>query len=293
MQVIRFTKFWPELTVEQMGERAAGLGYDGFDLAVRDGHPVTPGNIGEVLPRAMRVWETHGLGCPLITAGVDCNDPADPAAIRLFEHAGEAGVANIKIGYFQFQPGSDFGQAWDSARRAMSGFEALARRTGVRALYHTHSGLVLGSNCAGLRHLLEGLDPALVGAYPDLGHLAINGEQAAMALAMVEPYIGALAAKDARHIPATSGDGGSADARAGFVDGFVMLGEGAAEVEEAIEFLKERRFAGPLSVHTEYTMDQEVIATVGGVDASDQAKALRERGEVQDLAFLRRLITAH
>ena len=43
-----------------------------------------------------------------------------------------------------------------------------------------------------------------------------------------------------------------------------------------------------MSVHTEYTADQGVIETVGGIDASKSAQALRERGEVEDLAYLRR-----
>ena len=46
---------------------------------------------------------------------------------------------------------------------------------------------------------------------------------------------------------------------------------------------------GPVSVHTEYTADQTVVATVGGADRSEAADRLRERGEVEDLKLLRSL----
>ena len=267
-----------------MAEKAITLGYDGFDLAVRPGHPVNPGNISAELPRATRRWGEAGLSCPLITADVTCTDGHEPGAQELFTVAGECGVEAIKIGYFQFRPGDDFEATWDAARRGLASFERLAQRSGVRALYHTHSGLCLGSNCAGLRHLLEDFDPTCLGAYPDLGHLAVNGEDVRMGLAMLGARLGALAAKDARHIEL---DQPSAQSK--FADGFVPLGEGAAEVDAAIDYLAKHRLDVPISVHTEYTQDQAVIQTVGGIDASDHAETLRERGEVADLAYLRTL----
>ena len=282
MPIVRFTKFWPELGIEAMAERATSLGYDGFDLAVREGHAVSPSNVAEVLPRAVRHWQAQGLVCPLVTAGVDTVDASTATSRRLFRAAGNAGVSNIKIGYFQYVPGESFQTVWDKAKRQLQGFERLSRDTGVRSLCHTHSGLCLGSNCSGLRHLLEDCDPQWVGAYPDLGHLAVNGEDARIGLAMLEGRIGALAAKDAHHVKDPR-----PDARARYADCFVPLGEGAAEVEAALRVLESMDFNGPISVHTEYTVDQSVIETVGGIDHTDNAQMQRENGEVQDLAYLR------
>ena len=282
MQIILFTKFFETLAPEALGEHVAGLGYDGLDLTVRPGYPINPDNVRSVLPPAARQWAELGLSCPMITAPTELNDPKHADAIAIYEAAAEAGVQVIKTGYFTFKPGMHYWNAVDHARRQLEGFEALSARTGVKSLYHTHSGAVLGSNCAGLMHLLQGRDPAHVGAYLDPGHLAVGGEDIDMAFAMCTDYLTAVAAKDARHEADPRPDAPAPYGRA-----FVYLGDGAAPWDRVLELLAERQFDGPLSVHTEYTTRQDVIATVGGKDQSADAEAIRARGAVQDLKFLR------
>ena len=285
MQLVRFTKFWDDLSVRQLGERASELGYDGLDLAVRDGHAINSANVTQELPGALRAWRDLGVDCPMISSSTDLTDPDAAAAVTLFEAAAAAGVPRIKVGYFKFNPGDSFEELWSLARRRLEGFERLSRRTGVQTLYHTHSGQCLGSNCAGMRHLLQDYDPQLVGAYVDLGHLAINGEDVQIGLAMLRDRLSAIGGKDARHFPDER-----PDRRARFADGFVLLGQGAAEWPEAIKLLKAWGFNGPITIHTEYTTDQEVIGTVGAGEYTPEAIALRARGEVEDLAYLRGLL---
>ena len=285
MQLVRFTKFWEDLSVRQLGERAHELGYDGLDLAVRDGHAINSDNMTDELPGAVHAWRELGVDCPMISSSTDLTDPEATDAIALFEAAAAAGVPRIKIGYFKFNPGASFEELWSLARRRLEGFERLSRKTGVQALYHTHSGQCLGSNCAGMRHLLQDYDPAHVGAYVDLGHLAINGEDVQMGLAMLRDRLSAIGGKDARHFPDQR-----PDRRANFADGFVLLGQGAAEWPEAIALLKAWGFTGPITVHTEYTTDQDAISTVGAGEYTAEAIVLRQRGEVEDLAYLRGLL---
>ena len=285
MQLVRFTKFWEDLDVRQLGERARDLGYDGLDLAVREGHAVTPANVTDALPGALRAWHEVDVDCPMISSSTDLTDPDASEAVALFEAAAEAGVPRIKIGYFKFNPGDSFEELWTFARRSLDGFERLSRRTGVQTMYHTHSGHCLGSNCAGLRHLLQDYDPEHVGAYVDFGHLAINGEDVQMGLAMLRDRLSAIGGKDARHFPDQR-----PDRRASFADGFVLLGQGAAEWPEAVALLKGWGFDGPITIHTEYTTDQDVISTVGAGEYTPEAIALRARGEVEDLAYVRGLL---
>ena len=287
MQLVRFTKFWEDLSVRQLGERASDLGYDGLDLAVRDGHAINAANVTQALPGAVRAWRDLGVNCPMISSSTDLIDPDAAEAVTLFEAAAAAGVPRIKIGYFKFNPGDSFEDLWSLARRRLDGFEILSRCTGVQTMYHTHSGQCLGSNCAGLRHLLQEYDPEHVGAYVDLGHLAINGEDVQMGLAMLRDRLSAIGGKDARHFPDER-----PDRRASFADGFVLLGQGAAEWPEAMALLKAWGFDGPITVHTEYTTDQEVISTVGAGEYTPEAIALRARGEVEDLAYLRGLLNS-
>ena len=160
MQLVRFTKFWEDLSVRQLGERARELGYDGLDLAVRDGHPINIDNVTDELPGAVRAWRELGVDCSMISSSTDLIDPDAADAVTLFEAAAAAGVPRIKMGYFKFTPGDSFEELWSLARRRLDGFERLSRRTGVQTMYHTHSGQCLGSNCAGMRHLLAGLRSA-------------------------------------------------------------------------------------------------------------------------------------
>ena len=285
MQLVRFTKFWEDLSVRQLGERARELGYDGLDLAVRDGHALNIDNVTDELPGAVRAWRELGVDCPMISSSTDLIDPDAADAVTLFEAAAAAGVPRIKMGYFKFTPGDSFEELWSMARRRLDGFERLSRRTGVQTMYHTHSGQCLGSNCAGMRHLLQDNDPRQVGAYVDLGHLAINGEDVQIGLAMLRDRLSAIGGKDARHFPDER-----PYRRARFADGFVLLGQGAAEWPEAITLLEAWGFSGPITIHTEYTTDQEVIGTVGAGEYTPEAIALRARGEVEDLAYLRGLL---
>ncbi len=285
MQLVRFTKFWEDLSVRQLGERARELGYDGLDLAVRDGHAINIDNVTDELPGTVRAWRELGVDCPMISSSTDLINPDAADAVTLFEAAAAAGVPRIKMGYFKFTPGDSFEELWSLARRRLDGFERLSRRTGVQTMYHTHSGQCLGSNCAGMRHLLQDYDPVQLGAYVDLGHLAINGEDVQIGLAMLRDRLSAIGGKDARHFPDER-----PDRRARFADGFVLLGQGAAEWPEAITLLKAWGFSGPITVHTEYTTDQEVIGAVGAGEYTPEAIALRARGEVEDLAYLRGLL---
>ncbi|MGI9335851.1 MAG: hypothetical protein ACR2RL_22110, partial [Gammaproteobacteria bacterium] len=92
---------------------------------------------------------------------------------------------------------------------------------------------------------------------------------------------------DARHVRDTR-----PDARATHAPAYVPLGEGAAPLADAVRLLRQWQFRGPVSVHTEYTTDQSVVATVGGADESEAADRLREQGEIEDLKLLRALWAA-
>jgi sugar phosphate isomerase/epimerase len=281
MQVVLFTKFFEGMPVETMGDLAAKLGYDGFDLAVRPGHAIDPANVATALPPAVERWRQQGLACSMISLSTDAIDPDAPETVATFEAAGAAGVPLIKIGYFSFKAGDDYPEVLGRARDSLERFSRLAQRTGVRAMYHTHNGPLLGSNCAGLLHLLRGFDPQHLGAYVDMGHLATGGEDVRMGLSMVRPWLAAIGAKDARFAKMDEADA------APWAQHFVYLGEGAADWPAALRLLHSWDFAGPFTVHTEYTLDQEVTQTVGGVDRSAAAEEMREHGRTADLQFLR------
>lgn len=70
MEVVFFTKFLKGLDVEAVGRTAKRLGFDGLDLAIREGQCVVASNIRTVLPGAVAVWKSMGLSVPLATGGL-------------------------------------------------------------------------------------------------------------------------------------------------------------------------------------------------------------------------------
>ncbi len=283
LKIVLFSKFHETVPPRELGEYLRGVGYDGIDLAVRRGYPVNPQNVGAALPEAVRLWADMSLTCEMVTVETDLIDPSCSDSVAIYEAAAEAGVPLVKTGFFKYFPGDDYWQKVADARRALEGFVRLGERTGVKTVYQNHSGNCLGSNCAGLMHLIQGFDPDWLGAHVDGGHLAIGGEDVEMGLAMCEGYLTVIGAKDGRHVP-----DGRPDAPAPYGPAFVFLGQGATHWRRLLEAAKRSGFDGPITVGTEYTEDQEVLFTVGGKDLSAEADSRREVGLVEDLRFLRR-----
>ena len=280
MQIVLNSKFFSTLGVRELAAKAQALGFDGIDVNVRPGHPVNLDNVATALPEAIAVWRERGLICPLATAPVTLVDPAAPEVESLYAGCGRAGVPRVKIGFFPFRPGDDYWALVHMARRALEGFARMGEKNGVQTVYQVHSGPVLGSNCAGLMHLLRGLDPRWVGAYPDLGHMVLDGEDYPMGLAMVQKYLSIVAVKDAYHAPQPAGS------EPPFVPRFVNLGRGAVNWRRALGALKALGFDGAFSVHTEYEFDESIIRQVGYADSTPPKL---EESARADAAYLRRM----
>ncbi len=281
MQIVLNSKFFQTFSVSELAAKARELGFDGIDVSVRPGHPVNPANVATALPKAVAVWKAQGLVCPLATAPVTLVGPDAPEVEPLYAGCAAAGVPRVKIGFFPFEPGDDYWALVDAARRALEGFARVGEKHGIQTVYQVHSGPVLGSNCAGLMHLLRGMDPRWVGAYPDLGHMVLDGEDYPMGLAMVREYLSIVAVKDAYHAPRPAGS------EPPFVPRFVKLGSGAVNWRRALGALKALGFDGAISVHTEYDFDESIIRRVG---YADTAPPNLEEWAKADAAFLRKML---
>lgn len=280
MHIVLNSKFFHALSVSELAAKARELGFDGIDLIVRPGHPVNPANVKTALPEAVAAWKAVGLICPMATAPVSWTNPDASEVEPLYAGCATAGVPRVKIGFFPFTPGEDYWTLVDAARKALEGFARVGETWGVQTVYQVHSGPVLGSNCAGLMHLLRGLDPRWVGAYPDLGHMALDGEDYPMGLAMVREYLSIVGIKDAYHAPQPAGS------EPPFAPRFVKVGRGAVNWRRALGALKGLGFDGAFSVHTEYDFDETIIRQVGYADTTP---AHLEEWARADAAYLRKV----
>lgn len=240
MQFIYFTKLLQGLDLAGMARFIREAGLHGADLTIRPGYPVEPGNADKTLGGAVRLFRDHGLTVPLASLPTNLIDPRRPEAMRTLEACGAHGVGLVKIGYFPYR--GRFQEDLSHGRRLLEAWGALAQKTNVKVCYHTHSGSFLGSNCAGLRLLLEGFDPHHLGAFVDTGHQALGGAPFRMALDMVGRWVALLAIKDVAWHRTDSG----------WKHQIVPAGEGIVDWKEWRQALADRRFQGVVSLHGEY-----------------------------------------
>lgn len=251
MQLIYFTKFLVGFSCEKVAESAKGLGFAGLDLAIRPGQAVNPDNVSEALPGAMKVFGAVGLSVPMATLPTDLVSPQEERAERIWAACGKAGVANIKLGYWHFQPDKPYRGQVDAIRRDIEAFARLSEKHGPKAVHHTHSGNCMGLNASATMDLIQGFDPRHVGAYIDPAHLTVCGEPLPMALAIVSGYLSVIGVKNVCHV--SNEDAGTTV----WHPRWVMLREGLVDWRKAVPILHDAGFDGPLTVHGEYSHTED------------------------------------
>jgi sugar phosphate isomerase/epimerase len=132
----------------------------------------------------------------------------------------------------------------------MDGIEALARRHGVRACIHIHTGNSASANAAVVATLLKDRDPQAAGAYIDPGHMTAEGSISGwrQGMDLLTPYLALVAVKAMAWEK-------TADAATGDVlwqTRMVPLREGAVRWREVFRLLRQIGFDGPVSFHSEY-----------------------------------------
>jgi sugar phosphate isomerase/epimerase len=132
-------------------------------------------------------------------------------------------------------------------------------------------------------HLIKGFDPKLVGAYPDLGHLVLDGEDIEMGFSMIRNYLSIVGIKDTEYVRQPDG------ATPRYIPSFVKAGDGGVNWQVALNALKSLDFNGPLAVHTEYSFDESIIRQVGFAEISPPNL---EKYAKEDVAFLRKVLAS-
>lgn len=247
MKMVTFSKLYKEKSIDELVEWALQNKLDGYDMCIREGFPVNPENVAEALPAAAETMRAAGLDIPMVTGEGDLLQPDHVTAEPTVAAMAEAGVPLLKLGYFRFNPAEmDYWEEVDKARKALDGWQDLAEKYGVTIMYHTHSNRCLGLNCSCLMHLLKGFDPQYIGAYIDTGHMAVEGEEFAVGLAMVREYLAAVAFKDAMLWRKGENGHGMPERY------FGPAGSGIVNWTQVISELKRVGFDGPISVHCEF-----------------------------------------
>ena len=269
MDQICFTKLLQPYGADELIAFARQTGLAGYDLAVRDGHPVTPDTIGTDLVPFVRQLQDAGLQVPLATVGAQALPADDPATERAWAACAEVGIGMIKLGYWNWTPGGP--HYWDhveSVRAELHQYATLAEKFGVQAVIHTHSAHPWGTppvlrsyyglNASSLMHLIADIDPQHVGAYIDPAHLSLNGEPLAQVLDILQDRVAIVAVKNMIYHATLDGDTTVWHHEA------CPLPQGLVDWRTAVAALRAAGYDGWLNLHAEYNGRYASPVAAGG-----------------------------
>lgn len=277
MRLMMFSKHLADRSAEEAAKVIKRLGFEGVDLTVRPGGHVLPEQVRTRLPEVVRALAALDLQVPLITTAITAAD--DPYAVDTFETAAACGIHELKLGYWPYPGFGSFAAEAREVMRRLDGIEALARRTGVRANIHTHSGDYMSASAFMIWHWIKDRDPAAVGAYIDPGHMTVEGGVGSwkMAIDLLGSRISLVAVKDMAWQQVDDPQLG----KPRWVTRLVPLDRGVVRWPEVFACLRQLGFDGWASLHSEY-MGSHSWRDLSVDELIEQTRA--------DLAYLRRAI---
>ena len=265
VQTCYFSKHLQWLGWEQMAETAAELGFDGIDLTVRDGGHVLPERVKEDLPKVAAIVRKTGLDIPMITAGIE--DIHSPHAEDILRTASGMGIHRYRWGWFswsdtrqlpdlsrlQANPGTpprlliDVPGRLAELKPRVAELAEMNKKLNVCAMYHNHSGPLVGAPVWDLWVLLKDYDARWVGSNFDIAHATVEGGFGGWAdsTRLMAPFIRGTAIKDFKW---------GKNAKGQWEPMWCPLGEGMVNFRAFLAMLKESGFSGPVQLHSEYPL---------------------------------------
>ncbi len=235
-----FTKPWKD-SIDQLGARVAALGFDGMELPVRPGYPVTSETVNE-LPAAVKRLKEHGVEVFSIAG------PTDEAA---FAACAEAGVPIVRVmapiradGYLATE--RQLQQEYDS-------FLPLLEKYSITIGVQNHCGRYV-SNACGLRALAGKYNPAHVGIVWDAAHNALHGEEMELGIEIVWSHLCMVNLKNAVWRETTGPDAEGATWSPYWTNG----SKGLASWPRVAKELNRRAYSGVVCLTAEYSDESQV-----------------------------------
>ncbi len=265
LPIIYFSKHLQWLDWEHMAGTAKELGFDGLDVTVRRGGHVEPERVEADLPKMAKIVRAAGLEIPMITAGiVDVDSPHAEAIIRA---ASEAGIPRYRWGWFSWsddrevpdlsnfhlsieRPAGlllDLPARLEQLRRSVARLAALNEKYQVCAMYHNHSGAMVGASVWDLWVLIKDFDPRWVSSNFDIGHATVEGGLGGWvnSTRLMAPFMRGIAIKDFMWGRNSKGE---------WEPLWCPLGEGMVNFPAYFAMIKQAKFSGPVQLHTEYPL---------------------------------------
>jgi len=213
--LIGFTKPFIDLSFDATADLVAEVGWDGVEVAVRDGTSthIAPARVEEDLPR------------------------------MVLKATAAAGIPRVRLGFLKYPKDGDPAKRVVDLHAALADVAAACRDLGLQAGYQNHSGAeYVGAAVWDLHEALADLDPKHVGACFDIAHATVEGGLAwPLHARLMADHLVAVFCKDFFWERTDAGQ----KLR------WCPLGEGVVQ-RSFFDWLKTTRFSGPISQHHEY-----------------------------------------
>jgi L-ribulose-5-phosphate 3-epimerase len=248
MQFVLFTDNLADLSIAEVCRDVRAAGFDGLDLTLRPGGHVKPENAEMGLAEARQVADAAKLSIPMVTTAVKSAD--SPHAEDVFAAAAHYGVRKLKLGYWRYQPFGTLVKQLDDARLQLESVVKLGRKYHVLPCVHVHSGDILSNGGPATYLILKDFAPTDVGAYADSMHMVAEGGIAGwqMGLDLLAPWIALVGIKNFRFVE----EGRDAKGQQRFRAQKTPLADGQAPLPEFMAHLKQLKYDGIVSLHSEY-----------------------------------------
>ena len=254
-----FSKPWKTESIAELGEKMAGMGYDGIELPVRPGFQVEPESVSKGLPAAAK---------RLAEAGITINSVAGPTDEATIAACAETGVPIIRT-MASLAAEETYLEAEDRYRRQFDALVPLLDKYGVTVGIQNHYARFV-ANAIGLMRLIGDYDPKHFAAVWDPGHEALEGNSLELAIDIVWSRLCMVNLKNAFWRRTNGPEAEYAEWRAYWTSGR----QGLASWPRVATHLKRRGWKGVLCLTAEYSDHLSV-----------------ERLAVEDLAFARSLFS--
>lgn len=245
---VLFTDNLADLPLKDAIASARRAGFEGIDLTLRPGGHVLPENAEVGLSEAHRLAGDAGAVIPMASTAV--TSASSPHAEAIFAAAAHYGVRRLKLGYWPYTPFGKLAGQIDAARRDLEGVVKLGQKYHVLPCVHCHSGRLVAAGGPLLYLLLRDFKPTEVGAYLDPMHMTIEGGVAGweMGLDLLAPWSALVGVKNFRWVEAARDDRGQLRYRWQYVP----IADGQAPLPDFVARLKDIRYDGVVSLHSEY-----------------------------------------
>jgi sugar phosphate isomerase/epimerase len=259
-----FTKHLQGLSFEDIASLAVEMGMDGVESPIRPKGHIEPEHVEDELPKYVEALKKQGLELMIMTSGINevSQEQRTEAVLRT---AAALGVKRFRMNYYKYDLKKPIWAQLQEVRPKLKDLIQLCQELGIQPMFQNHSGKdYFGAPIWDMYSLMREYSPQQFSFCFDIFHATLEGGlQWPLSVALTADHWGAVYFKDFQW------QGKKAEG--------CPLGQGQVSPEFA-KMLRQRGYAGPISLHVEYLKG----------DAKDPAvlKSFRE-AHLRDLAVLK------